>query len=51
MGAKRKLNSASFLGALVVAGLIGSVSASWLVFFIALVGLLVAGFISRDIRF
>jgi hypothetical protein len=45
------LNGAHFLGALVVAGLIGGMSASWLVFFMALFGLLVAGFISRDIRF
>jgi hypothetical protein len=51
MSAKHKLNSVHFLGSLGLAGLVGGVSGSWLVFFIALAGLLVAGFMARDIRF
>jgi hypothetical protein len=51
MGAKRKLNSANVLGALVVAGLIGGGTGSWAVFCIALAGLLGAAVIAGDIRF
>jgi hypothetical protein len=50
VSAKQKLNSVHFLGSLSLAGLIGGTSGSWPVFLIALVGLLVAGFIARDIR-
>jgi hypothetical protein len=50
MSAKRKLNSIHFIGSLGLAGLVGGMSGSWLVFFVALVGLLVAGFVARDIR-
>jgi len=39
-----------FLGALLIAGLIGGVTASWTAFLIALVGLLVAGVVAGDIR-
>ena len=50
MGAKQKLNSAHFLGALVVAGLVGGAAESFAVFAIALAGLLIAGLVSGDIR-
>jgi len=51
MSAKHKLNGAHFLGSLAAAGLVGGFTQSWTVFFVALVGLLVAAFIARDIRF
>jgi hypothetical protein len=51
MSAKHKLNAAHFLGSLAAAGLLGGFAKSWTVFFVALAGLLVAGFIARDIRF
>ena len=50
MSAKNKLNGAHFLGALLVAGLIGGVTESWIVFLIALAGILVAGVVAGDIR-
>jgi hypothetical protein len=51
MSAREKLNSASFLGALAVASLVGGLSQSWAVFFVALAGLLIAALLARDIRF
>jgi hypothetical protein len=50
MGAKKKLNAASFLGALLVAGLIGGATDSLLVFLMALAALLAAGLHAGDIR-
>jgi hypothetical protein len=48
--AKHKLNSAHFLGSLVVAGLLGGATGSVGVFVFALVVLLAAGLHSGDIR-
>src|SRR5262245_14716028 len=48
MSAKHKLNAANFVGALVVAGVIGGACQSWLVFVVALAGLLVASVIAGD---
>jgi hypothetical protein len=50
MGARQKLNSAFFTGSLVVAGAVGAMSGSWLVFGLCL-SLLVAGdLIAGNIR-
>jgi hypothetical protein len=50
VSAKHKLNSAHLLGALLVAGLFGGISGSWLVFLVALVALLLAGYHAGEIR-
>lgn len=50
MGARRKLNAANVNAALVIAGLIGGLSGSWVVFGVALTGLLVSGVLAGDIR-
>jgi hypothetical protein len=50
MGAKQKLNSASFMGAFVFAGLLGLVTGSVAVFLLAAAALLVAGWVAGDIR-
>jgi hypothetical protein len=50
MSAKRKLNAAHLLGTLVLAGLLGGLTGSWLVFGIALLGLLIACYLAGDIR-
>jgi hypothetical protein len=50
MSAKHKLNSANFLGALLIAGLVGGGASSWAVFWIALAGVLVADVIAGNIR-
>src|SRR5262249_12552616 len=50
MSAKQKLNAAHCSGALLVAGLLGWVTGSLLVFLIALIALLVAGYHAGDIR-
>ena len=50
MSAKNKLNGAHFLGALLVAGLLGVVTGSFAVFVVALIGLLIAGALAGDIR-
>jgi hypothetical protein len=50
MGAKRKLNSASFLGAVLVGGLLGGLTGSWGVFWVSTVALLIAGYHAGDIR-
>jgi hypothetical protein len=50
MGAKQKLNSAHLSGALVIAGLIGLASESWLVFLVALTGVIVTDLVAGDIR-
>jgi len=48
--AKKEPNAAHFLGALVVAGLSGGLTASWTVFWIALASLLTAACVAGDIR-
>jgi hypothetical protein len=50
VSAKHELNSAHFLGALLVAGLVGGLTGSFVVFGVALVALLVAGYHTGDIR-
>ena len=45
LGARHKLNSIYFCGSVAVAGIIGAVADSWMVFFIA-AGLLIAGSLS-----
>lgn len=50
MGAKAKLNAAYVHGAFVVAGLVGWIAGSWLVFLIALGVLLIASFAAGEIR-
>ncbi len=50
MTAKHKLNSAYFHGALIVAGILGVVTESYFVFFIALAGLLVGNVLAGEIR-
>jgi hypothetical protein len=50
MGAKAKLNTAYFHGAVVVAGVLGWMAGSWMVFLIALGVLLVANVFAGDIR-
>ena len=50
MSAKHKLNAAHWLGALLVASLLGGLTGSWSVFLLALVALLVASWLAGDIR-
>lgn len=50
MSAKHKLNQAHVLGALLVAGVIGWVTGSWIVFGVALATLVLAGCHAGDIR-
>jgi hypothetical protein len=50
VSARRKLNAAHLLGALLVAGLVGLATGSGLAFTVALGGLLLAGLVARDIR-
>ena len=50
MGAKRKLNSAAINGALGVAALIGAVTGSWGVFWLASAVLVASSVYCRDIR-
>jgi hypothetical protein len=50
MSAKHKLNAANFYGALLIAGLVGWVTGSLTVFWIALIGLLIAAYHAGDIR-
>lgn len=50
MEARRKLNAASVNGGLAVAALVGGMAGSWLVFGVALAGLLVSGLVGGDIR-
>ena len=48
--AKQKLNSFHFNASLLIAGVIGMATGSWLIFAIVLGGLLMAGYHSGDIR-
>jgi hypothetical protein len=50
MSAKHRLNAAPLYGALLVAGLLGWVTGSLLVFLFALIALLFAGYHAGDIR-
>jgi len=50
MSARRKLNAAHLLGSLLIAGLVGLITGSGLAFTVALVALLLADLVSRDIR-
>jgi hypothetical protein len=50
MSAKHKLNGAHVLGSLAAASLVGGFAKSWTVFFVALVGLVMAAFVTRHIR-
>jgi hypothetical protein len=50
MSARKKLNAANFLGSFIVAGLIGGVTGSWIVFWIAFASLLLAAYHAGDIR-
>ena len=50
MSAKHKLNTAHFSGALLVASLIGWLTGSVIVFLLALIALLVAGYHAGDVR-
>jgi hypothetical protein len=50
MSAKRKLNSANFIGCLLVAGLLGLVTESFIVFVLAAVALVAAAYHAGDIR-
>jgi hypothetical protein len=51
MGARHKLNRAYFHGSLLLAALAGLVAGSWLVFGLALVGLVVVSVATGEIRF
>lgn len=50
MGARQKLNSAALNGCLLVAGMIGAISGSWLVFGIALAAAMALSLGSGEIR-
>ena len=50
MSAMHRLNAANFSAALLVAGLISWVTGSLMVFWIALIKLLIAGYHTGDIR-
>jgi hypothetical protein len=50
MSAKHKLNSAHFMGSIIVSGLIGLVTESFGVFLVALAALLAAAYHAGDIR-
>jgi hypothetical protein len=48
--ARDKLNAAHVNGALVIAAVLGALTGSWLVFGVALAGLLVSSVVSGEIR-
>lgn len=50
MNAKKRLNSANMLGILLVAGLLGGMTGSWTVFWIAAIALFATSVHSGDIR-
>ena len=50
MGARKKLNAGAILGSLLLSGLIGCFTSSWLVFIIAALILLVLSLYVGDIR-
>lgn len=51
MGARQKLNRASVNGSLFIAGVIGVIAQSWIVFLIALALSLALAVLAGDIRF
>jgi len=50
MGAKQKLNSSNMLWVVLIAGLMGAITGSWIVFLLAMIVLLAAAPNSGDIR-
>jgi len=50
MGARSKLNGAFLNGSLLIAGMIGALTQSWIVFGLALAGLVIANLNSGEIR-
>jgi hypothetical protein len=50
LSAKHKLNAAHWCGCLLVAGLFGWLTGSWIVFGVALAALLIAAYHAGDIR-
>ena len=50
MSAKHKLNSAYFLGIIVIAGVIGALTGSWVALVLTAAALLVAAVLAGDIR-
>jgi len=50
MGARKKINRAYFNGCTLVAGVIGALSGSWVVFGVALAAAVTLGMYSGDIR-
>jgi hypothetical protein len=50
MGAKKKLNAANFMGAFLIAGILGLVTNSLAVFLLVGAALLAAGWMAGDIR-
>lgn len=50
MSAKHKLNSANLVGILLIAGLLGGLTASWPVFWIAAIALFATAVHAGDIR-
>ncbi len=49
-GARQKLNVAYFNGCLILAALVGAFTGSGLIFLVALVALVLGGYVSGDIR-
>jgi type IV secretory pathway TrbD component len=50
MGARRKLNQAYFNGSLIIAGVLGLITQSWVIFSLVLIGVLGLNVASRNIR-
>ena len=50
MSARTKLNGAYFIGCVVLAAIVGGLTQSWAVFFIALVVLILGSLMAGDIR-
>jgi hypothetical protein len=50
MGARHKLNSAYFMGSILLAGVMGGLTQSWAVFFVALVVLVACNLAAGEIR-
>ncbi len=50
MGARQKLNSLNAAGAIVVGGIVGALTGSWLVFFVTAGALFSAALYAGDIR-
>jgi type IV secretory pathway TrbD component len=50
MGARRKLNQAYFNGSLIIAGVLGLITQSWVIFSLVLISVLGLNVASRNIR-